>query len=349
MRISSAHDGGLAVVRLAGRLDGESAEQLSETLDRLLRDGRRSVLLDMSEVSYLSSPGIHVLQRAGQEFSSLRGELRIGVASPPVLSALGHSECQSPTSKPFSGSYEVSARDRDGVLTCRRYGRAEGVVRGGVGAEEAALLQFPESTFGLGIGALGTDRTDCSLRFGELVPAAGAVAYLPTEASQQVVDFELGLSGPPQAVLGSALVCEGSFAQLARFSTQPDAEAVPLAELARVGLDAAQSDTVGIVMLTETAGLVGAWLRRSPANAVPAIGFDVQGARGWLGTTPEPIHDGATSLVVGIASRAPDPRAPASTAGRSAGSGRPFSRRGLQPPAHSSGHRGPSRAGNQAV
>jgi anti-anti-sigma factor len=64
MRISSAHDGGSAVVRLAGRLDGESAQQLSEALDRLLRDGQRSVLFDMSEVTYLSSPGVHALQRA---------------------------------------------------------------------------------------------------------------------------------------------------------------------------------------------------------------------------------------------------------------------------------------------
>jgi hypothetical protein len=56
MRISSAYDGGCAVVRLAGRLDGESGEQFSDTLDRLLRDGQRSVLLDMSGVNYLSSP-----------------------------------------------------------------------------------------------------------------------------------------------------------------------------------------------------------------------------------------------------------------------------------------------------
>jgi anti-anti-sigma regulatory factor len=52
MKMVIAHDGGCAVVRLAGRLDGESADQLSETLDRLLREGQRSVLLDMGEVTY---------------------------------------------------------------------------------------------------------------------------------------------------------------------------------------------------------------------------------------------------------------------------------------------------------
>jgi anti-anti-sigma factor len=340
MRMSSAYDGACVVVRLAGRLDGESAEQLSETLDRLLRDGQRSVLLEMAEVSYLSTPGVQVLQHAYQEFSSVRGELRLRSPSSAVLEALAPTDLpaklvidpsdkatltrlrtsitmraldltrdswRSPVTVPLRGSYEVSPRDPDADLTCRVYGRAEGIVRGGVLPADARLVEFPETAFGLGIGALGADAGDCSARFGELVAAAGSVAYLPSEGAQ-VPDFDLGLGGrPPVAVLGSGLVCEGSFAQLARFSTQPDAEGVPLSELARECLDAVGSDTVGIVMLAETAGLVGAWLRRSPGTAVPAIGFDVQGVRDWLGTTPQPIHEGTTALVVGIAARSPDP------------------------------------------
>jgi anti-anti-sigma factor len=340
MRISSAYDGGCAVVRLAGRLDGESAEQLSETLDRLLRDGQRSVLLDMGEVSYLSSPGIQVLQRAYQEFSSLRGELRLQSPSPPVLDALSVADLRgklvvdpndaatitrlrtstalramdltrdtwrSPVAALSHGTYEVSARDADGSLTCRLYGRAESVVHGCVLPAEVRAVELPESAFGLGIGALGTNPGDCGSRLGELVAAAGSVAYLPTEGTQ-VPDFDLGLGGrAPVAILGSGLVCEGPFAHLTRFSAQPDAEGVPLGELARVCLDAVRGDTVGLVMLAEAAGLVGAWLRRSPGAAVPSIGFDVQGVRDWLGTTPEPIHEGSTALVVGVASRTPDP------------------------------------------
>ena len=338
MRMSSAYDGGCVVVRLAGRLDGESADQLSETLDRLLRDGHRNVLLEMAEVSYLSSPGVQVLQHAYQEFSSRRGELRVRSPSAAVVEALSATDLRaklvvdpndtatltrlrasaalrareltgdsrrSPIATTYHGSYEVSSRDPEGALTCQVYGPAEGVVRGGVLPEDARMVQFSESTFGLGIGALGADCAECAPRFGELLAAAGSVAYLPSEGAR-IPDFELGLAGrAPIAVLGSGLVCDGTFAQLARFSTQPDAEAVPLAELAGVCLDAVRGDTVGMVMLAETAGLVGAWLRRSPATAVPAIAFDVQGARDWLGTTPQPIHDGTTALVVGIASRGP--------------------------------------------
>jgi anti-sigma B factor antagonist len=81
MNISSTQEGVTALVRMAGRLDGEAALQVADTLDRLLRDGRRSVVLDMSGVTYLSSPGTLVLQHAHQEYASAKGELH--VASPP--------------------------------------------------------------------------------------------------------------------------------------------------------------------------------------------------------------------------------------------------------------------------
>jgi anti-anti-sigma factor len=95
MKMLIAHDGACIVVRLAGRLDGESAEQLSDTLDRLLREGQRNVLLDLEDVTYLSSPGTQVLNRAHQEFSSVRGELKVGPASAAALEALSLADLKS--------------------------------------------------------------------------------------------------------------------------------------------------------------------------------------------------------------------------------------------------------------
>jgi len=51
MQMVIAREGGQALVRLAGRLDGEWAEHLSGALDDFLRDGMRSVILEMSEVT----------------------------------------------------------------------------------------------------------------------------------------------------------------------------------------------------------------------------------------------------------------------------------------------------------
>jgi anti-sigma B factor antagonist len=82
MNISTSPDGAGALVRLAGRLDGEGALQMADALDRLLREGRRSVVLDMSGVSYLSSPGTLALQQAHQDYAAARGELHVASPSP---------------------------------------------------------------------------------------------------------------------------------------------------------------------------------------------------------------------------------------------------------------------------
>ena len=83
MKIATTLEGEAgARVGLSGRLDGEAAAQLADNLERLLRDGRRSVLLDMSGVTYLSSPGTLALQQAQQEWATLRGELRVVAPSP---------------------------------------------------------------------------------------------------------------------------------------------------------------------------------------------------------------------------------------------------------------------------
>ena len=85
MKMVTAHVGSSALVRLTGRLDGEWSRHLSDTLDELPRDGLRSVVLDMSQVEYVSTPGLSVLGQRYRDFSALRGELRITSPSPAVL------------------------------------------------------------------------------------------------------------------------------------------------------------------------------------------------------------------------------------------------------------------------
>jgi anti-anti-sigma factor len=88
MQVSAGHDGLFSVVRLAGRLDGEAARNLSDTLEDALREGARSIELEMAEVGYLSSAGIRVLFRFIEGLSALRGTLHILAPSPPVRAVL---------------------------------------------------------------------------------------------------------------------------------------------------------------------------------------------------------------------------------------------------------------------
>ena len=213
----------------------------------------------------------------------------------------------SPTASPTRGTYEVSTRDSSAELSCRVHGRAEAGVRTWIDSTDYRGFEFPEATFGLGVGALGATREQAAPRLGEIVAVAGAVAHLPTGGSL-VPDFDVGLGGrAPKVQLVSGLVCGGAFSLLKRFSSPSETEPLPLSELAQVALEGVSSDTAGVVMVAETTGLVGAWLRRSPGIVLFSMYLDVQGIRDWLGTTPHPIHQGTTVLVAGVVSRSPHP------------------------------------------
>ena len=337
MNLVTTQEGPTAVVRLAGRLDGEGALQLAETLDRLLREGRRSVVLDMSAVTYLSSPGTMVLHRAHQEYASARGELHVVSPSREAADALALADLlpklllapfdatephsglidllpdatrdnwRIPAPLATRGTYEVSTRDATAELTCRVHGGLDTSVRTWIDSSDYRSFEFPETAFGLGIGALTPTREQAAVRLGEIVAAAGAVAHLPTSGAQ-VPDFDVGLGRrAPKVQLVSGLACEGNFSLLKRFSSPAESEPIPLSELAQVALEGMSSETVGMVMVAETTGLVGAWLRRSPGIVLFSMYLDVDGIREWLGTTPQPAHPGTTALVVGVVSRRPDP------------------------------------------
>lgn len=336
MNISTSQEGAAAVVRLAGRLDGEGALQMAEALDRLLRDGRRSVVLDMSGVSYLSSPGALALQQAHQEYASARGELHIASPSREAAESLAladllprllaepaapagapagvgqpsertRDDWRVPAALATHGTYEVSTRDPAAELSCRVHGRADSSVRSWIDSSDYQAFEFPEPAFGLGVGALAATREEAAPRLGEIVAAAGAVAHLPTTGSQ-TPDFDVGLGGrAPKVQLVSGLVCSGGFSLLKRFASPSETEPIPLSELAQVALQGVSGETAGVVMVAETTGLVGAWLRRSPGIVLFSMYLDIQGIRDWLGTTPQPVHQGTTVLVAGVVSRRPDP------------------------------------------
>ena len=86
-------------------------------------------------------------------------------------------------------------------------------------------MRFPAGSLGIGFGALGRDFTDCQDRFGEIVVAAGAAAYLPTDGTN-VPDYLLAAddSGTEMQVC-YGLLCEGPLPRFIRFSASPEVAA----------------------------------------------------------------------------------------------------------------------------
>lgn len=329
MRMSAAHDGPLAVVRLTGRLDGESARHLSDTIEDLLRDGARSIELDMAGVEYLSSAGMRVLARRAEDLATLRGTLQVVTPSGVAREALtagglaqgliregGPTRVSVPSSRFTSwglpaiaaqhGAYEVSHYSDHGVR-CRLYGPGTSPFAAPVDPSRCHTVAFPLETFGVGIGAIGADFASTAPRFGELLAAEGCVTYRPTDGSG-IPDFMLSYGErAPQAVLQSGLTWTGQFSDLMRFTIQPSADMIPFAELAEVCVEMAGEEAVVLAAVAEMTGIVGMSLRR-PLTGLPPGGLptpDANALRDWVSFTPEPAHQGSTAILLGVVARRP--------------------------------------------
>jgi hypothetical protein len=108
----------------------------------------------------------------------------------------------------------------------------------------------------------------------------------------------------PTVKLAYGIVGRGDWARLLRFDKGPEQSGLPLSTVAQACLDAVASDAAGLVMVAETACLVGASLQGMPAGPLPETGprslFAFPGVRDRLSFTAEAAFTNSVSLVVGF-------------------------------------------------
>ena len=61
MEISNERDGGTLIVHAAGRVDGSNSQEFQDGLEAIIGDGDRAVVLDLEQLSYISSSGLRVM------------------------------------------------------------------------------------------------------------------------------------------------------------------------------------------------------------------------------------------------------------------------------------------------
>lgn len=305
-------------VKVKGRLDNYWGEHLQRNLEELIRSGAHHLRLNFSGVSYLSSAGVGLLVRFYRQLKSIGGSFVIITPSEHVklvieLCHLSPLLLSRQTSAPptvalaeprrfttAAASFELIERATAKPLTCERIGDPALLKSAGFGPHDCRAIRFPASTFGLGLGAFGSGFEDSRVRFGEFLAVAGSAAYLPTDGTN-VPDFMIS-SGDlvPELNTLYALRCEGDFTHLLRFESSANLNAVSLADIVRTALEATNAPAIGLVMIAESAGLVGAALRRSPATQ--SASFEYPEIRTWLSFSTERLYARSLALVAGVAS-----------------------------------------------
>jgi anti-anti-sigma factor len=335
MQITKQIRGEMVELKVEGRLDGYWADHLAAAVDQEIRDGSHHIQLDLSQVPFLSSAGIGVLVRFYKNLKSIHGSFAVSNCSRNVLKILelsmlkeilvAKSISETDEDRKSSGVetpaprsireierpeaiYEVYPLAPESKLECRRLGDASRLERCGFAEEHSRTMQFSDSTFAIGLGALGGDFEECQGRFGEFIAAGGAVAHLPTDGTN-VPDFLLA-SGTtlPEVQVCYGIACHGAnpqpFSSLIRFEAKKTASPIALTVLLESCLNLSDSQQIGIVMIAESAGLIGAALRRSPviAGSEPNA-FEFPRIRDWLSFTAQRAYAKSVVLLAGIAVR----------------------------------------------
>jgi anti-anti-sigma factor len=335
MQITKRQSGKIVELLVEGRMDVHWSEHLAAAVREEMRQGSHHIRLDLSQVPYLSSAGIGVLVRLHHEFKRIQGSFAVANCSPTALKSLeitnlaallvaedraAATGTEPKTIEPSAfeaakrvekngANYEIFSLQPAAKLQCRTIGDPGSLEQRGFSKACCHGLQFSEGTFAIGLGALGEDFADCQERFGEFIAAGGAVAYLPTDGTN-APDFLLaGGTTLPGAQVCYAIACQGAgpqpFQKLIRFEAAGSDRPIALSLLLGACLELAEAQQAGVVMIAESAGLVGAALRRSPVMA--HAGGDVfafPDVREWLSFTAEPAHTKSVVLLGGVAARA---------------------------------------------
>jgi len=321
MEIVTQQLGDALEVKVKGRLDNYWTEHLRRNLEEVIREGAHGILLNLGGISFLSSAGVGLLVKFHTQLKGIGGSLVITNPSERVKQVLDLCRLSPillaervPVAPPvykaevrrFStaeGSFEVAECTPQKSLICRVIGNPGLLKSCRFGPDDCRTVEFPPATLGLGLGAFGDSFEDAQTRFGEFLAVGGSAAYLPTDGTN-VPDFMVsrGELVPEMNVL-YGLRCEGGFAHLIRFDTADVDGPILLSGIVRTALEISGAPLIGMVIVAESAGLVGAALRRSPAAVAGAIEtpFNYPEVRSWLSFSTERLYSRSLALVSGIA------------------------------------------------
>jgi anti-anti-sigma factor len=88
LAVDSKGDGEAAELTIRGRLGVSGAAELNSVLQDIIAHGGRHLILDLSGVDYISSPGLRLLDDRARQVEDQAGTLSVRHAPDPVRLAL---------------------------------------------------------------------------------------------------------------------------------------------------------------------------------------------------------------------------------------------------------------------
>ena len=74
----------IAVMKVKGRVDSDTAPELDDALTKLLQSNKNKIVLNLQDVNYMSSAGLRAMVKAYQSANKSGGDVRLAAVSEPI-------------------------------------------------------------------------------------------------------------------------------------------------------------------------------------------------------------------------------------------------------------------------
>lgn len=323
MQIESHQQDEFLQIHVEGRLDAENAMNLEKTMEEAIHSGDFKIKLEMGMVTYLSSAGLRVLLKFSQMLKNYSGSFQMINVSPAVQNVLemtGMSKTMlaeqpeqvdsAEKQKEASGRdfidrtinnmncslFEMNSSDR---MTCTFEGHPERLRHCAFSYRDHHVINCDNSDLiALGLGTIGPDQEEFHRRCGEFMAVSGIAMYQPTNGGN-IPDYMIA-SGKltPRIHAPYSLQFQGAPQYCLRFEAK--SLHVTTTEVLDTLLELAKTEAVGMVMLAQSHGLIGAMLRQPPFDNLSDF-FAFPGIRERLSFSTEHVDNEKLVIIAGAA------------------------------------------------
>lgn len=318
-------------VAVKGRIDALSAPEIQKIFKKLILDGGRALLADMTDVHYISSAGLRIFIITQKELKKVGGELLFSGLTPqmldvfkmsgfdkifrivsdikeiPVLLGINQKSASMQSMKTDGASIEYVENDVPaGPLFL--IGSTDKLENAAYNERDVASVPASQMHSGCGLAALGDSFDEYKNFFGETMVINGNFFYYPA-VRHSSVDFVLNSHIDPSIAYKflHGFGFKGEYRYLLSFKSNNGV--IDLASLVNDFFSISRTNLIGVTLLAESKGVWGMNIKKTPVYENHPGGkesiFNSQLFPEWFDFPVEPAHSGAVVAATGVAARNP--------------------------------------------
>lgn len=314
-----------------GRIDALSAPEIQKVFNKLILDGSRVLLADMSGVNYISSAGLRIFIITQKGLKKVGGELLFSGLAPQVLDVFKMSGFDK-VFRIVSGLEEIPAllgiNQKSALLQNIKnddisidyiendaptgslflIGSTEKMENAAYNEKDVAAVPASQMHSGCGLAALGDSFEEYKNLFGETMVINGNFFYYPA-VKHSSVDFVLNSHIDPSVAYKflHGFGMNGDYRCLLSFKSNKGS--IDLASLINYFFSISRANLIGITLLAESKGIWGMNIKQTPVYEHQPGGkesiFNSRLFPEWFDFPVEPAHAGAVVAATGVAARNP--------------------------------------------